>query len=87
MVEFGDEFVQAIVGVFCEAATAEAGGEANGGGDGACGNFAEHEGGGSDQAEKGRDGGGSEGEVEGVVSLADAFDYLVAARPSRCRKF
>lgn len=51
----------------------EAGGEADGGGDAAFGDFAGEQGGGSAKADEGGESGGSESEVKGSASLADAL--------------
>jgi hypothetical protein len=73
VVEFGEELVKAIVGIFGEAETVNAGDESACGGDGAFGDFATEEEGGSEETDGCGDRGGDEGEVGGVAGLADAF--------------
>jgi hypothetical protein len=63
VVEFSEELVQAIVGIFGEAETVKAGGESACGGDGTFGDFAQEEKGSSEEADGCGDRGGDECKV------------------------
>jgi len=73
VVEFGEEFVEAIVAIFSEADTVDAGSQSACGGDSSFGDFACEQQCSSEEADACGDRGREKGEVGGVAGLAEAF--------------